>query len=126
MVGLLGVLTPAAYAEPSDPTWLGGYWDDGDFDTAVDFLTSTSAISVPLVTEADPVLVPIVRSVHLGCGSAGLRLTTTQLPNDGCIGGARGKARVWSGENRRIGSAGSTRSAARRASRPSSAFDFSI
>jgi len=60
-VGLLGVLTPAAYAGPSDPTWLGGYWDDGDFDTAVDFLTSTSAISVPLVTEADPVLIPAER-----------------------------------------------------------------
>lgn len=56
MAGLLGGLTPAAYAEPPDPTWLGGYWDDNDFDTAVDFLTSASAVSAPLVTEAHPVV----------------------------------------------------------------------
>ena len=41
--GMLGVvlavlvvgLTPIAYADPPDPTWLGGYWDDDDFDNVV-------------------------------------------------------------------------------------------
>lgn len=55
IVGLLGGLTPAAYADPPDPTWLGGYWDDDDFDTAVDFITSASAVSAPPVIDANPV-----------------------------------------------------------------------
>jgi hypothetical protein len=55
MVGLLGGLTPTAYADPPDPTWLGGYWDDGDFDTAIDFITSAAAVVAPPVGEANPV-----------------------------------------------------------------------
>jgi hypothetical protein len=31
---LLG-LVPAAHASTPDPTWIGGYWDDDDFDNAV-------------------------------------------------------------------------------------------
>ena len=42
---LLVGLTPLAYAEPPDPTWIGGYWDDDDFDTVVDFITNASAVS---------------------------------------------------------------------------------
>jgi hypothetical protein len=56
VVGLLGVLTPVAYADPPDPTWLAGYWDDADFDTVVDFLASASAVPAPPVNEANPVL----------------------------------------------------------------------
>lgn len=55
MVGLLGGLTPAAYADPPDPTWLAGYWDDDDFDTAVDFITSAAAVLAPPVIETKPV-----------------------------------------------------------------------
>jgi hypothetical protein len=41
---LLVGLAPLAYAEPPDPTWLGGYWDDDDFDTVVAFVTSATAV----------------------------------------------------------------------------------
>lgn len=61
VIALLGVLTPAAYADPPDPTWLGGYWDDDDFDTAVAFITNASAISVSPVIEANHPLVPAER-----------------------------------------------------------------
>ena len=37
-------LTPLAFAEPLDPTWVGGYWDDDDFDNVVLFLLSTYAV----------------------------------------------------------------------------------
>jgi len=37
-------LTPLAFADPPDPTWLGGYWDDDDFDNVVVFLLSTYAV----------------------------------------------------------------------------------
>jgi hypothetical protein len=35
----VAVLTPLAYASPPDPLWLGGYWDDDDFDSVVIFVT---------------------------------------------------------------------------------------
>ncbi len=56
MVGLLGGLTPAAYADPPDPTWLGGYWDDDDFDTPVDFISSAAAVLTRPVISATPVV----------------------------------------------------------------------
>ena len=43
---LVLVLTPLAFADPPDPTWLGGYWDDDDFDNVVVVLLSTYAIVV--------------------------------------------------------------------------------
>jgi hypothetical protein len=49
---LLAGLTPLAYADPPDPAWISGYWDDDDFDTVVDFITTVSAISAPAVVDA--------------------------------------------------------------------------
>jgi hypothetical protein len=54
---LLVGLAPTAYADPPDPTWIGGYWDDDDFDTVVDFITNASAISAPPVADAGPLWV---------------------------------------------------------------------
>jgi hypothetical protein len=44
VVFLFAGLTPAAYADPPDPIWLAGYWDDDDFDDAIVFIMATSAI----------------------------------------------------------------------------------
>ena len=41
---LLAGLATAAYADPSDPSWIGGYWDDDDFDNVVIFLLGTYAV----------------------------------------------------------------------------------
>lgn len=60
VVALLG-LVPAAYADPPDPTWIGGYWDDDDFDNAVTFIVVASAIAVPLLTEFGPLWTPLIR-----------------------------------------------------------------
>jgi hypothetical protein len=49
---LLVGLTPIAYAVPPDPTYIGGYWDDDDFGTVVDFITTVSAIPAPAVIAA--------------------------------------------------------------------------
>ena len=56
---LLVGLTAIAYADPPDPTWIGGYWDNDDFDTAVDFITSASAIPAPPHVDAGPLWVPV-------------------------------------------------------------------
>ena len=59
MVGLLGVLTPAAHADPPDPTWLAGYWDDNDFDAAVALIAGASALAArTVIVEANPSSVP--------------------------------------------------------------------
>ena len=61
LVALVLVLTPAAYADPPDPTWIGGYWDDDDFDTVVVFIASAFAIPVPIEANAEPLWIPIDR-----------------------------------------------------------------
>jgi hypothetical protein len=51
LLGLAALLTPLAYASPPDPLWMGGYWDDDDFDDVVTFVTSNVhalAIARPL------------------------------------------------------------------------------
>lgn len=49
---LVVVLTPLAHADPPDPSWLGGYWDDDDFDSVVAFIASASAVVSPPVVDA--------------------------------------------------------------------------
>jgi hypothetical protein len=44
LVGVALALTSLAYASPPDPTWVGGFWDDGDFDDVVIAITSATAI----------------------------------------------------------------------------------
>ena len=74
---LLG-LTPAAYADPPDPTWLGGYWDDDDFDTVVVFIASAFAIHVPIEVNAEPLWIPIDRlePATATCGPSFLQRTS--------------------------------------------------
>lgn len=47
VIALLG-LVPAAYADPPDPTWLGGYWDDDDFDSVFTAIVGMCAVEAPL------------------------------------------------------------------------------
>jgi len=54
LVALLIALAPAAGASPPDPTWLGGYWDDADFDGAVISIASACAIPAAPVPDAAP------------------------------------------------------------------------
>ena len=58
LVVLLLGLTPLAYADPPDPTWIGGFWDDDDF---VAFIASTSAVAELHTVGAGPQWAPIAR-----------------------------------------------------------------
>jgi hypothetical protein len=49
---LMIVLTPMAWASPIDPSWIGGVYDDGDFDDVVSYLTS-GTLAVPALPAAD-------------------------------------------------------------------------
>ena len=61
LVALIVGLTPAAYADPPDPLWIGGYWDDDDFDNVVAFIASTCAIAVPCTVDARSLRAPVAR-----------------------------------------------------------------
>jgi hypothetical protein len=62
VVTLLIGLAPVAYGDPPDPTWIGGYWDDDDFDNVVVFISGICAIAVASSADAGPVWVPAVRA----------------------------------------------------------------
>ena len=54
-------LTPAAYADPSDPTWISGFWDDDDFDNTVVIITNACAPEALAPVDGGPVLAPAAR-----------------------------------------------------------------
>ena len=56
LVALLVGLVPAAYADPPDPSWIGGFWDDDDFDTVVAYIASTFAAVPTSDVDAEPCL----------------------------------------------------------------------
>jgi len=80
LVGLILWPTPAACADPPDPTWLGGYWDDDDFDTVVVFLASAFAIHVPIEVNAEPLWIPIDRLEPAPATAAPSLLHRTSCP----------------------------------------------
>ncbi len=43
VVSIVMVLRMAAYASPPDPSWIAGFWDDGDHDDAIILITHTAA-----------------------------------------------------------------------------------
>ena len=59
VVALLG-LVPAAYADPPDPTWLAGYWDDDDFGNVVILIVKTCAVEAPLLIDSGPLWTVVV------------------------------------------------------------------
>ena len=50
-------LTVLAHASPPDPDWIGGFWDDGDYDDVVLLVTSGVGVAEShLRAEARPVV----------------------------------------------------------------------
>jgi hypothetical protein len=43
LVLIVAGLMPLAKASPPDPTWVAGFWDDGDYDDVVLLICSTAA-----------------------------------------------------------------------------------
>jgi len=43
LAGMLVCVRTLAYASPPDPSWIGGFWDDDDYDDVVFHITSFSA-----------------------------------------------------------------------------------
>jgi hypothetical protein len=49
-ISALVALAPLAYADPPDPTWVSGIWDDDDFDNVVDVVSNTLVGADPCPT----------------------------------------------------------------------------
>ena len=58
LIALLIGLTPVAYAQPLDPIWSPGYWDDDDFDNTVTFIVGAPAIDAA-PADAGPLVVHV-------------------------------------------------------------------
>ena len=61
LIAVLIGLTPAAYADPPDPTWVSGFWDDDDFDNTVIIIANGFAIDAPALVDAGPLFAPVAR-----------------------------------------------------------------
>ena len=61
LAGLLLGLAAAAYADPPDPTWIRGYWDDDDYDWVIVSICGTHAISSPASIDLGPVWTAVAR-----------------------------------------------------------------
>lgn len=59
LVALTLTLTPLAYADPPDPTWITGFWDDDDFDDVVGYITTAAGLlQTPVAWELRPTVLP--------------------------------------------------------------------
>jgi hypothetical protein len=72
-VGILVLLAGLAHACPTDPTWIGGIYDDNDYDDVVLFITGglmavdagvvdaigSAALSLRLIEPSRPHTVPV-------------------------------------------------------------------
>ena len=86
LVLVLALLVPAvstalADIDPPDPTWAGGYWDDDDFDFAVDAVFNFVAV-VPAspTAAAGPCWVAVGRVDVLEVDGGPLRALTADAP----------------------------------------------
>jgi hypothetical protein len=60
VVGVLCCGRLMAYADPPDPTWIAGFWDDADYDDVIIRVTSTaSTAETRLLCALEPHWVPI-------------------------------------------------------------------
>ena len=64
LVALLLALAPAAYASPPDQTWIGGWYDNGDYDDVVMFITGGLGGIQPDLTWSPRVVVVVIGLVQ--------------------------------------------------------------
>ena len=59
LVGVFVCLQAFAYASPPDPTWIGGFWDNDDYDDAIVYLTSFGAAETAPIGALQPHGTPV-------------------------------------------------------------------
>jgi len=77
VVGVLMSLAALAHASPPDPDWLGGLWDNGDYDDIILLVTSGVGIADSYSTHRD--VRPIVIVSRLASPTDATRLPARPL-----------------------------------------------
>ena len=81
---LVALLTPAlatlAYADPPDPSWISGFWDDDDFDSAVEVVLQSCAVQPESPSGADVGWTLVARVVPLPVDACAPLLATPTAP----------------------------------------------
>ena len=77
LVAVLVALTALAYASPPDPTYIGGFWDDRDYDDVV--ILATSANSITHVQAAYDLALVCVVIAALSTGESRLLSSTATV-----------------------------------------------
>ena len=73
-------LTTLAHIDPPDPTWIGGYWDDDDFDNAVDSILHTCAVEPGSPADVGPPRALVARLGTLEVNAIPPPVATTDAP----------------------------------------------
>jgi hypothetical protein len=79
LAAVLCALVPLAYATPPDPTYVGGLWDDDDYDDVVILVTSSIGSS-DTHTKSD-LIRPVVVVTLVRPGGEGLLPTAVLSPH---------------------------------------------
>ena len=79
LAAVLCALVPLAYATPPDPTYVGGLWDDDDYDDVVVLVTSSIGSS-DTHTKSD-LIRPVVLVALVRSGEEGLLSTAVLSPH---------------------------------------------
>jgi len=86
LVILVALLVPAvsttlAHIDPPDPTWAGGYWDDDDFDYAVDAILHHAAVPPASAPAVDgPCWITVARVAVLQVNGVAPPVSTIDSP----------------------------------------------
>jgi hypothetical protein len=84
VLAALVALVPLAHASPPDPSWIGGFYDDADYDDVVLLATSTVGVVGPdqldLGSPARLVVGPVPIPIPPRLGAAGLPANLTRAP----------------------------------------------
>ena len=59
LVGVFVCLQTFAYASPADPTWIGGFWDNDDYDDTIVYLMSFGAAETAPLGALQPHWTPV-------------------------------------------------------------------
>jgi len=56
---VIAALAPLAYADPPDPSWIDGFWDDDDYDNVVVMVFHSTGIVEPPAFDPGPLWVAL-------------------------------------------------------------------
>jgi hypothetical protein len=79
-IGVIAALAPLAYADPPDPSWINGIWDDDDYDAVVIMVLGTSATVDVALINCNPLWSPLATVLLLEARATAAAVDGTASP----------------------------------------------